>query len=146
MGDPVIGIGLLVPNNVNLPDGAWHHSETSWDFTSLPRPLSLGNSSILKRYWQNWARIEGSIIVEKLSEKTWEWRLYNTLSEKGETTTGFFVGSFSEIAKENRDKFWKYVFLLLQLLSPWERNFIKMFNASDSVNRGHSTDRWFSYM
>ena len=67
---------------------------------------------VLKRYWQNWVHMEGCIIMEKLSEKTWEWRLYKTLSEKKETscTTGFSMGSFSGIAKENRDKFWKRVF------------------------------------
>ena len=74
--------------------------------------------------------------------------IQDIIEKAGDFTTGFFVGSFSAIAKENRDKFWKRVFPLLRLFSPWEGKFIKMFNesgrGSDSGIRAQSTDRWFS--
>ena len=80
-------------------------------------------------------------IIVKLGEDLRMKIIQDNVGKERDFTTGFFVGSFSAIAKENRDKFLKHIFPMLQsfqyTLSLLERNFIKMFNesgrSSDSV-------------
>ena len=83
-----------------------NHRSVKWVgiYVSVPRPLSLVNSSVMFDHGRTrgtWLYNRGKPFGEDLRRKS----IQDIIGNGRDFTTGFFVGSFPAIAKENNVKF-----------------------------------------